>query len=84
MHSITSRQALLLSVIAAAVGILIAAMLTFAANKNNVPVALTQAERPSPRAACSSSKPDHWHTGAMRGAARPATTGKHGVCQATR
>jgi hypothetical protein len=30
MHSITSRQALLLSVIAAAVGILIAAMLTFA------------------------------------------------------
>jgi hypothetical protein len=45
MHSITSRQALLLSVIAAAVGILIAAMLTFAANK---PVALTQVERPYP------------------------------------
>ena len=28
--------------------------------------------------------PDHCHTGAMRGAARPATTGKHGVCQGTR
>jgi hypothetical protein len=44
MHSITSRQALLLSGVAAAVGILIAAMLTFAAN--NVPVALTKAPEP--------------------------------------
>jgi hypothetical protein len=39
-----AAKALLLSVVAAAVGILIAAMLTFAAN--NVPVALTQAEPP--------------------------------------
>jgi hypothetical protein len=47
MHSIhMAAKALLLSVVAAAVGILIAAMLTFAAN--NVPVALTQAERPYP------------------------------------
>ena len=47
MHSIhIAAKALLLSVVAAAVGILIAAMLTFAAN--NVPVALTQAERPYP------------------------------------
>jgi hypothetical protein len=36
----------LLSVVAAAVGILVAAMLTFAAN--NVPVAPTQAEQPYP------------------------------------
>jgi len=47
MHSIhISAKALLLSVVAAAVGILIAAMLTFATN--NVPVALTQAEQPYP------------------------------------
>jgi hypothetical protein len=47
MHSIhITAKALLLSVVAAAVGILIAAMLTFAAK--NVPVALTQAERPYP------------------------------------
>jgi hypothetical protein len=47
MHSMhIAAKALLLSVVAAAVGILIAAMLTFAAN--NVPVALTQAERPYP------------------------------------
>jgi hypothetical protein len=47
MHSIhIAAKPLLLSVVAAAVGILIAAMLTFAANK--VPVALTQAERPYP------------------------------------
>jgi hypothetical protein len=47
MHSIHfSAKALLLSVVAAAVGILIAAMLIFTAN--NVPVALTQAERPYP------------------------------------
>jgi hypothetical protein len=48
MHSIhiAAKPLLLISVIAAAVGILIAAMLTFAAN--NVPVALTQAERPYP------------------------------------
>jgi hypothetical protein len=47
MHSIhIAGKALLLSVVAAAVGILIAAMLTFAAN--NVSVALTQAERPHP------------------------------------
>jgi len=47
MHSIhIAAKALLLSVVAAAVGILIAAMLTFAAN--NAPVALTQAERPYP------------------------------------
>ena len=47
MHNIhIAAKALLLSVVAAAVGILIAAMLTFAAN--NVPVALTQAERPYP------------------------------------
>jgi hypothetical protein len=47
MHSIhIAAKALLLSVVAAAVGILIAVMLTFAAN--NVPVALTQAERPYP------------------------------------
>ena len=46
MHSIhIAAKALLLSVVAAAVGILIAAMLTFAAN--NVPV-LTQAEQPYP------------------------------------
>ena len=46
MHSIhIAAKALLLSVVAAAVGILIAAMLTFAANK---PFALTQAERPYP------------------------------------
>ena len=46
MHSIhIAAKALLLSVVAAAVGILIAAMLIFAANK---PVALTQAERPYP------------------------------------
>jgi hypothetical protein len=38
-----TAKAQLLSVVAAAVGILIAAMLTFAAN--NVPVALTQAEQ---------------------------------------
>jgi hypothetical protein len=45
MHSIhIAAKPLLLSVVAAAVGILIAAMLTFAANK----VALTQAERPYP------------------------------------
>ena len=44
MHSIhIAAKALLLSVVAAAVGTLIAAMLTFAAN--NVPVALTQARR---------------------------------------
>ena len=41
-----AAKALLLSVIAAAVGILIAALLTFGAN--NVPVALTQAEQPYP------------------------------------
>jgi|SRR6516165_12188611 hypothetical protein len=47
MHNIhIAAKALLLSVIAAAIGILIAAMLTFAAN--NVPVALTRAERPYP------------------------------------
>ena len=47
MHSIhIAAKALLLSVVAAAVGILIAAMLTFAAN--TVPVALTRAERPYP------------------------------------
>ena len=46
MHSIhIAAKALLLSAVAAAVGILIAAMLIFAANK---PVALTQAERPYP------------------------------------
>jgi len=46
MHSIhIAAKALLLSVVAAAVGIPIAAMLIFAANK---PVALTQAERPYP------------------------------------
>ena len=45
MHSIhIAAKALLLSVVAAAVGILIAAMLTFAANN----VALTQSERPYP------------------------------------
>ena len=45
MHSIhITAKALLLSVVAAAVGILIAAMLTFAANN----VALTQSERPYP------------------------------------
>ena len=44
MHSIhIAAKALLLSVVAAAVGTLIAAMLTFAAN--NASVALTQAER---------------------------------------
>jgi hypothetical protein len=49
MHNIhIAAKALLLSVVAAAVGTLIAAMLTFAANKNNVPVAITQAERPYP------------------------------------
>src|SRR5262249_61419256 len=43
MHSIQiAAKAMLLSVVAAAVGILTAAMLTFAAN--NVPVVLTQAE----------------------------------------
>ena len=47
MHSIhIAAKALLLSVVAAAVGTLIAAMLTFAAN--NASVALTQAERPYP------------------------------------
>ena len=47
MHNIhIVAKALLLSVVAAAVGILIATMLTFAAN--NVPVALAQAERPYP------------------------------------
>jgi hypothetical protein len=47
MHnSHIAAKALLLSVVAAAVGILIATMLTFAAN--NVPVALAQAERPYP------------------------------------
>ena len=47
MHSIhIAAKALLLSVVATAVGILIAAMLTFAAN--NVPIALIQAERPYP------------------------------------
>jgi hypothetical protein len=47
MHSIhIAAKALLLSVVAAAVGVLIAAMLTFAAN--NVPVVPTQAERPYP------------------------------------
>src|SRR5215470_19692120 len=48
MHSIhfSAKALLLISVVAAAVGILTAAMLTFAAN--NVPVALTQAERPYP------------------------------------
>jgi len=47
MHSIhITAKALLLSVVAAAGGILVAAMLTLAAN--NVPVALTQAERPYP------------------------------------
>ena len=47
MHSIhIVAKALLLSVVAAAVGILIAAVLTFAAN--NAPVAITQAERPYP------------------------------------
>ena len=45
MHNIhIVAKALLLSVVAAAVGILIATMLTFAAN--NVPVALAQAEYP--------------------------------------
>jgi len=45
MYSIhIAAKALLLSVVAAAVGILIAAMLTFAANN----VALTQSERPYP------------------------------------
>ena len=45
MHNIhIAAKALLLSVVAAAVGILIAAMLTFAAN--NASVALAQAERP--------------------------------------
>jgi hypothetical protein len=49
MHSIhIAAKALLLSVVAAAVGILIAAIVTFAAN--NVPVALTQAEPPEPLA----------------------------------
>ena len=49
MHNIhIAAKALLLSVVAAAVGILIAAMLTFAAN--NVPVALTQADPPEPLA----------------------------------
>jgi hypothetical protein len=47
MHSIhIAAKTLLLSVVGAAVGILMAAILTFAAN--NVPVALTQAERPYP------------------------------------
>src|SRR6516162_899861 len=47
MHNIhVAAKALLLSVVAAAVGILIAAMLTFAAN--NASVALAQAERPYP------------------------------------
>ena len=47
MHNIhIAAKALLLSVVAAAVGILIATMLTFAAN--NVPVALAKAERPYP------------------------------------
>ena len=47
MHNIhIAAKALLLSVAAAAVGILIAAMLTFAAN--NARVAVTQAERPYP------------------------------------
>ena len=47
MHNIhIAAKALLLSVVAAAVGILIATMLTFATN--NAPVALTQAERPYP------------------------------------
>jgi len=48
MHSIhfPAKALLLISVVAAVVGILTAAMLTFAAN--NVPVALTQAERPYP------------------------------------
>jgi hypothetical protein len=47
MHNIhIAAKALLLSVVTTAVGILIAAMLTFAAN--NAPVALTQAERPYP------------------------------------
>ena len=48
MHSIhfSAKALLLISVVAAAVGILTAAMLTFAAN--TVPVALTQAERPYP------------------------------------
>jgi len=45
MHNIhIAAKALLLSVVGAAVGILIAAMLTFAAN--NVPVAPIPAERP--------------------------------------
>jgi len=83
MHNIhIAAKALLLSVVAAAVGILIATMLTFAAN--NVPVALAHGATVSTGAACSSSNPDHCHTGAMRGAARPATTGKHGVRQGTR
>ena len=44
MHNIhIAAKALLLSVVAAAVGILIAAMLTFAAN--NASIALAQAER---------------------------------------
>ena len=47
MHNIhIAAKALLLSVVAAAVGILIATMLTFATN--NAPVALTPAERPYP------------------------------------
>ena len=47
MHNIhIAAKAVLLSVVTTAVGILIAAMLTFAAN--NAPVALTQAERPYP------------------------------------
>ena len=47
MHSIhIAAKAQLLSVVAAAAGIVIAAVLTFAAN--NVLVALTQAERPYP------------------------------------
>ena len=45
MHSIhiAAKPLLLISVVAAAVGILIAAMLTFAGN--DVPIALTQAEQ---------------------------------------
>ena len=47
MHNIhIAAKAVLLSVVTTAVGILIAAMLTFAAN--NAPVALTQAEQPYP------------------------------------
>jgi hypothetical protein len=60
MHNIhIAAKALLLSVVAAAVGTLIAAMLTFAANKNNVPVPSHKRSDRIRRAVCSSSKLDH-------------------------